>query len=168
MSQYFNTFFSTYLSELSDRESLDNALQLVYDAIHEHNLQETFTSVVFTGMSGALFGPLLAHKLDKFVCGVRKRGEKSHSDFKLEGRISNEFTICDDIISTGSSIDYVVKTVQKEVLTESKCFGIKPPWQAKLVGVILYGLGNSTEIIQNVCNDKNIWVLWQDKLYTPN
>lgn len=168
MSQYFDSFFSTYLSELSDRESLDNALQLVYDAIHEHDLQETFTSLVFTGMSGALYVPLLAHKLDKFVCGVRKRGEKSHSDFKLEGRISNEFVICDDIVSTSGTIDYIVKTVQKEVLTESKCFGIKPPWKAKLTGVILYGLGNSTEIIQNVANTHSCWVLWQDKLYTPD
>lgn len=166
MGQYFDTFFSTYLSELSDRESLDNALQIVYDAIHEHNLQDSFSSIVFSGMSGALYVPLLAYRLDKFVCGVRKKNEKSHSDFKLEGRITNEFVICDDITSSFKTIEYIVKTVKKEVKKEAQCFNSK--WKCDLTGVILYGIGNDSEKIKELSSKYHCWVLWQDKLFTPD
>lgn len=166
MGQYFDTFFSTYLSELSDRESLDNALQIVYDAIHEHGLENSFSSMVFTGMSGALFTPLLAYKLDKFVCGVRKRGEKSHSDFKLEGRISNEFVICDDITSSFKTIEYIYNTVKKEVKKEAECFSTK--WETELKGIILYGIGNDSEKLKELTSKYNCWVLWQDKLFTSD
>ena len=163
----FEVMFSTYLSEISDKETLDNNLNLVYNTIHEHDLQNTFDSIAFSGMSGALYSPLLAHKMDKFLCGVRKKGEKSHSDYKIEGRITNSYIYVDDIVSTGKSIEYIHRTINDELRKESKCFGIKPAWQAKLVGIILYGLGNDEKILQGIANKYDCWVLWQDKLITP-
>ena len=167
MEEFKEALFTDYLGEISEQESLDNNLKLVYDSLYRHKLINTFSTIVFSGMGGALYAPLLAYRLKKYICGVRKKGEKSHSIYTLEGRLGKDYIICDDMICTGKSIDYIVKTVQKELLTESQCYGIKPAWKANLVGVVLYGVGNDAEKVQELSNLKNCWVLWQDKLFTP-
>lgn len=167
MEEFKEALFTDYLGEISERESLDSNLKLVYDSLYRHKLISTFSTIVFSGMSGALYAPLLAYKLKKYICGVRKKGEKSHSIYTLEGRLGKDYIICDDFSSTFSTIDYIQKKIKKELTNESEAFNIKPTWEANLVGVILYGVGNDTEKVQELSNLKNCWVLWQDKLFTP-
>lgn len=166
-NNFTHHLFSTYLTEISDRESLDNILNLLYDSLYEHKIEKDFDSIVFSGMSGALVAPLLGYKLHKNICGVRKRGEKTHSDYKIEGVLTKNYVILDDISSTGGTIERIQKIIKKELTLESEAFNIKPPWQANLVGIVLYGIGNDAKKLQELADQHCCWILWQDRLFQP-
>lgn len=167
MDEFKEALFTDYLGEISEQESLDNNLKLVYDSLYRHKLINTFSTIVFSGMSGALYAPLLAYRLKKYICGVRKKGEKSHSIYTLEGRLGKDWIYVDDMVSTCQTLKYIKSQINKELKKESEAFNIQPAWKSKMVGIILYGIGNDIEKLESVCKDFNCWVLWQDKLILP-
>lgn len=102
---------------LESRESLLCVVRLVTKLIKDSGVQ--YDSIAFRGMSGALLCPILSLRLRKKMIMVRK-GEKTHSGFKVEGVTEgSRYIIVDDLIVTGRTIDAIISS-----LPESECVGI--------------------------------------------
>jgi orotate phosphoribosyltransferase len=85
-----------------------------------------FDTIAFRGMSGALIAPIVAHKLKKEICVVRKPNDGSHSYYQFEGYLKPEkYIIFDDFIGSGTTGGAIVKAMR-----------LNTP--AKLVGVYTY------------------------------
>lgn len=90
-------------------------------------IENDFSVIVVTGLSGALVGPTVALEMGKFLVAVRK-DESKHSDYQVEGlRGSYNYVILDDLMSTG-------KTVRRLI----EAMGEHTAYQAKFIGVALY------------------------------
>lgn len=83
-----------------------------------------FDTIVFCGVSGALFGPVLAYEMKKEIVVVRKQEtERSHSYHKCEGYTgSKRFLIVDDIIDSGSTMRYALQAM-KNFSPDAECVG---------------------------------------------
>jgi len=74
-----------------------------------------FDSVVFTGNSGALFGPELAGRLGKQMLLVNKPGVNRHCTLEVEGALNlGRWIFADDLISSGDTFFRVLKAVEKK------------------------------------------------------
>jgi orotate phosphoribosyltransferase len=72
-----------------------------------------FDCIAFTGMSGAVIAPVLAHILHKDLFIVRKDNDGSHSSASTEGPLSaRRYVIVDDMISAGVTVRRIYKQVQ--------------------------------------------------------
>lgn len=83
-----------------------------------------FDAIAFTGMSGALFAPMLAFAMKKELIAVRKSSADTHSHTPIEGYIkSKRYIIVDDFVSSGTTILLVCEKV-KNFATDGKLVGI--------------------------------------------
>lgn len=62
-----------------------------------------FNTIVVTGVSGLLMGPILAHTTRKSLLVVRRDGESTHSPERLEGTIGGRYLFVDDFICKGDT-----------------------------------------------------------------
>ena len=95
-----------------------------------------FDSIAFCGVSGALFGPMLAARLRKHMIVVRKpqSAENTHSIHNVEGYLrSKAYIIVDDLVCTGKTLKYIVETIDKAQGAE----------KAKAVGLVCYQQGQN-------------------------
>lgn len=70
-----------------------------------------FDAIVFTGVSGALFGPVLAYQLGKEIVVVRKPGH--NRGYICEGfKDAERYIFVDDMIDTGKTIVRVIKEMR--------------------------------------------------------
>ena len=79
-----------------------------------HKLRDLhFDTIVVRGVSGLVFGSMLALAMQKGVTVVRKPGESTHSNYGVEGLIPDthldRWLIVDDFISTGSTMRAIVE-----------------------------------------------------------
>jgi adenine/guanine phosphoribosyltransferase-like PRPP-binding protein len=73
-----------------------------------------FDTVVVTGTSGLLMGPLLAHLHQKKLLVVRKPKESTHSAFELEGwQDARRLVFVDDFVESGWTIRRVHEQLGK-------------------------------------------------------
>ncbi len=93
-----------------------------------------FDAVAFRGMSGAMFAPTIANRLNKKMILVRKnhdvRNDKnwdnapSHCSQKVCGYInSKRYLIVDDFCETGRTASEIMKEVKK-FAPKAKCVGL--------------------------------------------
>lgn len=82
---------------------------------HELPSLPEFDTLVGTGLSGTLVVPLLARHAGKFWAIVRKEGDGSHSSNKIEGRLGTRYLFVDDVISTGTTKNFVIDSVIRAV-----------------------------------------------------
>jgi adenine/guanine phosphoribosyltransferase-like PRPP-binding protein len=106
-------------------------------------LSNTFEAVAFRGMSGSIFGSVVATRLNKPIVLVRK-GENRHSAYSVEGVEPATYIIVDDMIASGATIDAIV--------SEMKNF--HP--QAKCVGIYLY---HDTDHNKRITKKYNCWMM---------
>ena len=87
-----------------------------------------FDTIVFSGMSGAIFAPVLALRLKKEIIMVRKESDKyptTHSEYRVEGYIKvQRYIIVDDFISSGASAKYMTDQIREHFNSDAKCVGI--------------------------------------------
>lgn len=94
-----------------------------------------FDSLAFSGMSGALFAPMLARSLGKELIMVRKRADQSrhnpgvnHSPFAVEGFSGCKlYVIVDDTVSMGGTVRHIVTEI-KSFAPDAQCVGIFCYW----------------------------------------
>lgn len=87
----------------------------------------TFDTFAFSGNSGALVAPVMAHKLQKEMIMVRKPDVTCASSFPVEGfEDAQKYVIIDDMVASGSTTQRIVRGVQR----------FSP--QARCVGLLLY------------------------------
>lgn len=87
-----------------------------------------FDAIAFSGMSGAVFAPYLAHILKKNMIMVRKGADaaaKGHSCFDVEGYTATErYVIVDDLISSGATAQYIHDRIEKDFANGAQCVGM--------------------------------------------
>lgn len=123
------------------------------DAMHKDRRGETiarairdlsgveFGTIAVRGVSGLLIGPILAERLSKQICVVRKPGEDRHSGYEVEGKPEGAYIIVDDLIDSGSTVRAIVAAMQAAYDTPPTCagfygygeawwtWGLFPKWQ---------------------------------------
>ena len=87
-----------------------------------------FDAIAFSGMSGAMFAPILAHILKKEIIMVRKRAdmpERGHSSFGVEGyAAAKRYVIVDDLVSTGATARYIHGHIRQDFAPDAACVGV--------------------------------------------
>lgn len=82
----------------------------------------TFDTIVFRGFSGAVVGSVVAYRLGRDWALVRKEGESTHSDRKIEGTVGARYVIVDDFISSGDTVKKTIAAVDAQY--DAKCVGV--------------------------------------------
>jgi adenine/guanine phosphoribosyltransferase-like PRPP-binding protein len=78
--------------------------------------------IVVCGTSGLMVGPQVCEILQKNLVIVRKKDERSYSNFGIEGAYSPRFVILDDLICSGSTIQHILRTINNEYY-RMECLG---------------------------------------------
>jgi len=78
-------------------------------------MTDKFDAIAVTGLSGLLIGPSIADRLGKNVIAIRKKFDKSHSDYIFEGVHSDNYVIVDDFSSSGETLYYIDYNVKKQL-----------------------------------------------------
>jgi len=112
----------SHLKKLFDEKEKRKVVDKAYKTLKAHS--EEFDAIAVSGMSMALIGPILAWRLNKKVCLVRKPSENSHSSFVFEGYENQRVAFVDDLIATGNTFRYVETELAKR--------------NCKIVGIYLY------------------------------
>jgi len=119
---------------------LKNAKKAIRAAVKELREQKVeFDTVAFCGMSGALFAPILAHKMGKEMILVRKPSTKEsrHSSHDTEGyTAAYRVLIVDDICSSGKTVEYIIESVKSHC-----CQGVNGNKPVQFAGTYFYGEG---------------------------
>jgi adenine/guanine phosphoribosyltransferase-like PRPP-binding protein len=83
-----------------------------------------YDTIVFSGSSGTLIGPILALRLEKEMVLVRKEDDENHSGNNVEGFDgTKKYIIVDDFVDSGAT----VKRIQRKMhvfAPKAKCLGV--------------------------------------------
>jgi hypothetical protein len=103
---------------------------------------DRFEAIAVRGVSGLLVGPMVASKLGKPWCVIRKPGEGSHSGHKsVEGWLNfKTYLIIDDLIASGGTL----KLIQQTLLDHARAYPHK--WENSPPECVGYYLYNCTEL----------------------
>ena len=84
-----------------------------------------FDTIVFRGISGAIWGTAMAMALNKNMAVVRKPNDDTHSSgIKVEGHKKiHRYLIVDDFTSTGHTVREILKQM-REARPDAKCVGL--------------------------------------------
>ena len=119
-------FLTQYHVTVLSHKLRNQAIAKVMTELSDHF--DSDVGIALTGLSGILVGVPVADKLEREFAIIRKEGEKRHADPSMEGSLPDKYVIIDDFICSGSTIERVVDTINKE-------------WAGKTcVGVILYNV----------------------------
>lgn len=113
---------SAYLTDVFNRPE---RLQLMRNA-RKILRRVDFDTIVVRGVSGIVFGSILAHKMRKGLTVIRKPGEGTHSHLIVEGSIpgpNDRWIILDDFVCTGATLIRIIEDL-----------GYRPGW----AGVYLF------------------------------
>lgn len=110
-------YHSAYFAAILNPVKLKKVVKQLSDNIKEFQKTTTIDAIAIRGMSGALIGGIVSHKLGIPLMCVRKG--KSHSDFKVETYLHGykpeiNYIIIDDLICSGGTIINIIKEVKKE------------------------------------------------------
>jgi len=103
---------ASHLSHVVEVKRRKVAVQFVLNEIKSRKLQ--FDTIAVCGVSGLGIGPIVAFKLGKSLCVVRK-GEKAHSPYKVESEgTMGQYIIIDDLIDSGTTVRKIIKAVRED------------------------------------------------------
>lgn len=112
---------TAYLKKALHPKDVKQTVTKLINKIHSSNVE--FDSIAVTGMSGVLIGSIISYKVNKPLILVRKRSDKSHSGYELEGNLGSEkYIIIDDTIDEGKTVNNIHKSIKKH--TNSICSAI--------------------------------------------
>lgn len=131
---YQKYIHGTYSRHLFDRGSIKKIAQKVASKIKEalktkqlHNFQ----AIAFTGISGTLVAPFIAHTLKKTLILIRKE-DGHHSCYGVEGDMGAlNYIILDDFIDSGKTIKKIINDINGRG-------SYLPKHEMRCVGIALY------------------------------
>lgn len=131
----FTSIASDYLT--SCFIDLNAKVEHVVEVLTPH--AERFEGIVVRGISGMMVGPMVASRMRKPWCIIRKPGDGTHSDHKtVEGWHNfKTYLIIDDLIATGGT----VKLIQTTLRDHARAYPNK--WERGIpecVGIYLYNI----------------------------
>ena len=94
--QYFQS--SSHLYSTLHPDLRANTIQWCVDQLTPHT--DKFDAIAVCGASGMLIGSVVADKLGKNIILVRKKSDKNHSAYKVEGPKDGRYLVLDDLIET--------------------------------------------------------------------
>lgn len=100
-----------------------NRNKIIIKAVCDLRKVENFDSIACCGTSGLLVVPQIAELLDKHIVIVRKRDDRSYSDFGIEGVAPYRYIIIDDLICSGKTVQHIQNTI-KEEHPRATCVGV--------------------------------------------
>lgn len=107
-----------YPQILTHQEELERNVEFILQTIKSNKIK--FDFIIARGISGIIPSAIVAHKLRKQLCVVRKEQEKTHSKNKIE--IASDFypatkryIIIDDLIDTGETVVQIVKSARNQL-----------------------------------------------------
>jgi len=121
-----------------------------FEKIHTYILHVTTTlrrfprsvGLAFCGVSGMLVGLRAADRTKRPYSIIRKTDDNSHSSREVEGWIPKEYVIIDDFISSGATVEAIIKKMSHQRYKENvNDPGVSP----KCVGIILYRTHSSRQ-----------------------
>ena len=116
--------------------------ELLVDARKYIKQFEPYDAIVGIGLSGALAVPLIAYKLKKRFCIIRKKQHSSHSSETLEGNMLDEdnWVFVDDLINSGRTVTRVCHHMREY----SKCIGVYLYYENEIIASDKVDLTNDT------------------------
>ncbi len=119
---------SDYLSAVFTPVRLKRLITNTCNAVRKLKRKLKFDAIAFTGLSGAGVAFAVSARTGIPLMCVRKARASNHG-MRIEGtaRKVSSYLILDDLISTGETIDRMIKTINKEAYDASerpKCVGI--------------------------------------------
>jgi adenine/guanine phosphoribosyltransferase-like PRPP-binding protein len=103
---------TSYLTSAFDMELQRKVIHKAIEKLRPR--VDDFDVIAFSGMSGALIAPIIAHGLGKGMLLVRKSLDNSHANCVLEGVSSGRYIILDDFIASGSTIRYIKNSIAEK------------------------------------------------------
>lgn len=98
------------------RENIAKAIKQIQAGIKD------FDSIVVTGISGMIFGPILVYEMNKHIVVVRQTFSE-HSIYELLTNGSpNKYLFVDDLIASGKTARLIIKKMSQYYL-KSSCVG---------------------------------------------
>jgi adenine/guanine phosphoribosyltransferase-like PRPP-binding protein len=84
-----------------------------------------YDTIVFSGASGTMIGPILALRLEKEMVLVRKKKDTdSHSGMNVEGfDESDNYIIVDDFVDSGNTVKHIQRKMHG-FAPQAKCLGV--------------------------------------------
>lgn len=96
-------------------DAVDRVQETVTDAVEKLKASKLeFDTIVVTGISGLLIGPIVAYLMQKNLLVIRKSDDSStHSSMPAEGVIGKKWLFLDDFISSGQTLTKVKEKVSQ-------------------------------------------------------
>lgn len=108
-----------YLNTVSQQRHRAKTFELTIECLSKFD----FDTIVVTGVSGLLIGPVVAHMMGKKIAVIRKEDDGSHSSDTIEGEIGDRYVIIDDFICTGTTVKRM-KARMKSTCPRAVCVGL--------------------------------------------
>lgn len=97
---------ASHLRHILNVEGREIAVEFCSQVIKKIMLTTDIKTVVSCGLGGISIASITAYKLHLGQAFVRKR-EGAHSEFLVEGGLSNQFVIIDDMIESGRTMRHI-------------------------------------------------------------
>lgn len=104
---------SNYIKSAFNKPKLQHIVKSFGKAIEDKVFGE-FDGLACIGTSGLAVAPILAYEFDKHLMVVRKENDASHKESSIESHDSiKRYIIIDDFVSSGRTLDTIIKGVEK-------------------------------------------------------
>lgn len=91
-------------------DTLSEAVEKCIEKLTPHTGR--FTTVAVSGYSSTIIGSIVASRMKKHICIVRKPNDDCHSPFLVEGKPMQKYVFIDDLIASGSTLRRVVDSMK--------------------------------------------------------
>jgi adenine/guanine phosphoribosyltransferase-like PRPP-binding protein len=102
---------------------------------HANNIKRDWPNakcLVGCGLSGALVVPSLARALGLPFAIIRKDGDSEHANVRVEGCISDDYLLVDDLVASGKTLAFMIERYRGAT------------WTPNLLGAYLYYCGGTS------------------------
>jgi len=109
------TLISNYLTAGFDHKARKAIIKRAVNCLKIAKKKYKFKTIVFTGVSGALFATTLADKLGVGLTVIRKPDDDTHSTYEIEGLVGVPYIIVDDFVYTGDTVKKIISDMAPDV-----------------------------------------------------
>ncbi len=100
-------------------DTLETAVKKCMKALKPH--KDEFAAIAMSGYSSTIIGSVVAAKMRKNICIVRKEDENCHSNYLVEGKPGQTYVFIDDLIASGRTLRRVYESMKQ---MRSKLYGV--------------------------------------------
>lgn len=125
-----NKIISDYLQDIFNQNTREEIIHNIFKKIRYLQTKANIDCIVVKGISGIAIGMIIAHKIKLPIVIIRKEKDDTHSKYKIEGIIKQNYIIIDDQAVSGNTI--------KSIIIKIKQYYSKKKNNPQCVGIFLY------------------------------